>query len=138
MKRVILMTVIALLAFAANALCAQFIKQDDFNRWSDEKRNMIIVDIQPKDEYEKHHFKESYETNAFPAKTDEEKKRLDAVLPNIQSSKVPVVIVCPRGKSGAMNTNDYFKSKGVAEDRLYILEGGVAGCPYRDKLEKGR
>jgi hypothetical protein len=49
-----------------------------------------------------------------------------------------VVIICPRGKSGASNTYDYIKSKGIPENRLYILEGGIAGWPYKEMLIKGR
>jgi hypothetical protein len=52
-------------------------------------------------------------TNAYPAKTDEEKK-LDGVQSSINSSKEDVVIVCPRGGGGAKNTYEYLKTKGVA------------------------
>jgi rhodanese-related sulfurtransferase len=101
-------------------------------------KKMTIVDIQPKNEFEQHHFKGSIETNAFPAKTDEEKKRLDSVIEKIKKSSEDVVIICPRGKSGASNTYDYIKSKGIPENRLYILEGGIAGWPYKEMLIKGR
>lgn len=138
MKRMITAILIFVCAASFGAAAAQFVSQDDFRKWNDEGRKMIIVDIQSKDEFEKHHFKGSRETNAYPAKTDDEKKHLDGVLPTIRSSEEPVVIVCPKGRSGAQNTHEYLKSKGVSENRLYILEGGIAGCPDKDRLKSGR
>jgi hypothetical protein len=42
------------------------------------------------------------------------------------------------GKSGAKNNYDYLQSKGVVENRLQILEGGIADWPYAEMLVKGR
>lgn len=53
------------------------VKPEVFKQWLENKKPMIIVDIQPADEFAKHHFEGSIETNAFPAKTDKEKARLD-------------------------------------------------------------
>ncbi len=114
-----------------------YLKPEELKKWLETGKKVIIVDIQPHDEFVKRHIKGSIETNAFPANTDELKKRLDKALPVINKSNDPVVIVCPRGKSGAKNAYDYLKSKGVPESRLYILEGGIAGWPYPELLEKG-
>jgi rhodanese-related sulfurtransferase len=92
---------------------------------------MLIVDIQVPAEFAQHHFKGALETDAFPAKSDAEKARLDRVLPLIAGSRDEVVIVCPRGGGGAKNTYDYLKTKGVDEKRLRILEGGMQGWPYQ-------
>ncbi len=115
-----------------------FIKPEELKNWLNSGKKVILVDIQPHEDFVKGHIKGAIETNAFPASKDEEKKRLDKVLPIIQNSKDPVVIICPRGRSGAKNSYDYLKSKGVPEDRLYILEGGMAGWPYPELLEKGK
>ncbi|MGC9109913.1 MAG: rhodanese-like domain-containing protein [Caldimicrobium sp.] len=120
-------------SFAYNLLEPDVLKQ-----WLEAGKKVIIVDIQPHDEFVKHHFKGSIETNAFPANNDELKKRIDKALPIINKSTDPVVIVCPRGRSGAQNTYDYLKSKGVPESRLYILKGGMANWPYPELLEKGK
>lgn len=114
------------------------LKPEELKRWMESGKRFIIVDIQPKEEFERHHFDGSIETNAFPAQTDEQKARLNAALELIRSAQDDVVIVCPRGRSGAMNTFEYFKSQGIDERRLYILEGGIAGWPYREMLHKGR
>jgi rhodanese-related sulfurtransferase len=121
-----------------SALAANYVKSDVFKQWLETGKPLVIVDIQPADDFEKQHFKGSIETNAFPAKTEEEKKRIDKALPAMNASKGDVVIICPRGRSGASNTYDYLKSQGVPENRLYILEGGVDGWPHKELYVKGR
>jgi rhodanese-related sulfurtransferase len=123
---------------AMPAYAANYVKPDEFKQWLEGGAPPVIVDIQPVDDYEKHHFRGSFETNAFPARTEEEKLRLDAALPKIRASKDAVVVVCPRGRSGASNAYDLLVSKGIPENRLFILEGGIAGWPYADLLMKGR
>jgi rhodanese-related sulfurtransferase len=114
------------------------IKPEELKNWLTSGKKVILVDIQPHEDFVKGYIKGAIETNAFPASKDEERKRLDKVLPIIQKSNDPVVIICPRGRSGAKNSYDYLKSKGVPENRLYILEGGMAGWPYPELLEKGK
>ena len=97
-----------------------------------------MVDIQPAADFAKQHLPGSIETNAFPAKSDEEKARLNKALPAINGSKAPVVVLCPRGKSGAKNSYEYLQSKGVPENRLQILEGGIADWPFTEMFVKGR
>jgi rhodanese-related sulfurtransferase len=119
-------------------LAKNYVKPDIFKQWLATNQTLVIVDIQTAKDFGDHHFRGSIETNAFPAKSDEETKRLDKVLPKIQSSKGEVVIICPKGKVGAVNTYDYLKSKGVPESRLFILEGGIDGWPYPNLFVKGR
>ncbi|MDI6801453.1 MAG: rhodanese-like domain-containing protein [Thermodesulfovibrionales bacterium] len=138
MRKYLVLAMAFVFVLTTSAFAANMVKADEFKKWLESGKKMIIVDIQPKDEFEKHHFKDSIETNAYPAKTDEEKKRLDKTIPIIQASKDDVVIICPRGGSGASNTYDYLKSKDVPENRLYILEGGIAGWPYKEMLIKRR
>lgn len=120
------------------ALAKNYVKPEIFKQWLETNRNVLIVDIQPAKNFGDHHFKGSIETNAFPAKSDQEKRLLDKVLPMVQSSKGEVVIICPKGKVGAVNTYEYFQSKGVPENRLFILEGGIDSWSYPNLLVKGR
>lgn len=141
MKRIFLsvcILVTAAIVLPHAALAANYVKPDVFKEWLDSGKQLVIVDIQPADDFEEQHFKGSIETNAFPAKTDEEKKRIDKALSMISASKGDVVVICPRGKSGASNTYDYLKLRDVPEDRLYILEGGIAGWPYKEAFVNGR
>jgi rhodanese-related sulfurtransferase len=136
MKKYVFLTLAFIFVLTTSAFAANMVKPDEFKKWLETGKKMTIVDIQPANEFEKHYFKGSVETNAFPAKIDEEKKRLDPVIERIKNSSEDVVIVCPRGRSGAMNTYEYMKSKGISESRLYILEGGIAGWPYKEMLQK--
>lgn len=126
------------LVSATVALAANYIEPQELKELLDKKQPIILVDIQPAADFEKQHLPGSIETNAFPAKTDEEKVRLDKSLAIIKASKDPVVVVCPRGKSGAKNSYEYLESKGVSEDRMTILEGGIYEWPYKELFVKGR
>lgn len=134
----IILSLLFLSLITTSAFASNMLKPEDFKKQLDSAKKMLIVDIQPAKEFEQHHFKGSIETNAFPVKTDEEKARLDKAVQMAKESKDDVVIVCPRGRSGAANTYEYFKSKGIDEKRLFILEGGIAGWPYKEMLTKGR
>lgn len=138
MKRYFVLALIFLFLLTTTAYAANYVKPEEFKKWLETGKKMLIVDIQPKDEFEEHHFKGSIETNAFPVKTDEEKKRLDPAIKKAKESNVDVVIICPRGRSGAMNTYEYLKANGIPENRLFILEGGIAGWPYKEMFQKGR
>ncbi len=138
MKTIFLCALAALLIAPSLASAQNTVKPDQFKQWLESSKPMQIVDIQTPEEYEKHHFKGSIQTNAYPAKTDEEKQRLDRVLPALQASKDDVVVVCPRGGGGAKNTYDHLKSKGIPEERLYILEKGVEGWPYKELFVQGK
>ncbi|WP_243122864.1 rhodanese-like domain-containing protein [Haloimpatiens lingqiaonensis] len=115
----------------------------DFNYYTAEKlkeaiekkEDIIILDIQVKEEYDKHHIKGAMPTYAFPVKTDEEKKKIDDVLGKLEGKK-PIIIVCPRGGGGAENTYKHLLEKNIEKDRLFILEKGQTGWPYEDLLEK--
>jgi len=137
LKKIILSFALTL-ASATIALAANYIEPQELKELMDKKKPVILVDIQPAADFEKQHLPGSIETNAFPAKTDEEKARLDKALAIIKTSKDPVVVVCPRGKSGAKNSYNYLELKGISEDRMQILEGGIHEWPYKELFVKGR
>lgn len=120
------------------------VNEKDYNYYTSENLKnslvandeIILVDIQVKDEFEKHHILGAIETNAYPVKSDEEKQKLDNVLIKIKESTSDVVIVCPRGAGGAERTYQYFTQNEVDTSRIYILENGQEGWAYSDLLEK--
>ena len=93
---------------------------------------MAIVDIQVPEEFQQHHFKGSLETNSYPVKSAVDKQKLDTILPRLFASQNDVVVICPRGGGGAKNTFDYLKEKGIDEKRIFILEKGMQGWPYKE------
>ena len=56
----------------------------------------------------------------------------------LKGSAAPVVVVCPHGKSGAKNAYEYLASRGINEDRLRILDGGIAEWPFKELFVSGR
>ncbi len=98
--------------------------------------SQCILDIQVEEEFSEHHIRGAVPTYAYPVKTDEEKARLETEVARLKGSDDPVIIVCPRGGGGARRTYEYLLEKGIADDRLFILEKGQAGWPYGDLLEK--
>jgi len=130
MKKICFISIALFVFSAAQALAQNYVKPDQFKQWIETSKPVQIVDIQPAADFAKQHFKNSIQTNAFPAKSAEEKQKLDAVLPGLQSSKDDIVIICPRGGGGAKNTYEHLKAKGIPESRLFILEKGIQGWPF--------
>ena len=133
----ILLAILTLLVTTSTAMAANYIEPQELKQAFEKKTAMIIVDIQPAKDFVLQHLPGSVETNAFPAKTADEKHRLDKVLVTIKASTNPVIIICPRGKSGAKNSYEYLLSQGVAESRLQILDDGIAGWPYKELFKQG-
>jgi len=91
---------------------------------------MVLIDICQVEQFARGHIKGSIETNAYPVKTQAEKDRLAQYLPKIKESSDDVIIICPRGGGGAKNTFEFYKSSGVDEKRLLILEKGMEAWPF--------
>ncbi|OEF96960.1 rhodanese-like domain-containing protein [Desulfuribacillus alkaliarsenatis] len=64
-------------------------------------------------------------THARPLETADDFAKLNPALEAINTSDAKVVILCPRGGSGATRPFEYFMENGVDTDRLLILQGGV-------------
>lgn len=100
------------------------------------KEDITLVDIQVKEDYDKHHIERTIPTYAYPAEKAEETSKIDKVLPKLEENNNPVIVVCPGGGGGAKRTIDYLESKEIKSDRLFILENGQKGWPYGELLEK--
>lgn len=94
---------------------------------------LVLVDIQEKPDFEEEHLKGALATYAYPVKTEDEKGRLAALLPNIKPDQ-KVIIICPRGGGGADRAYDFYLEKGVKKEQLFTLKGGQYEWP-RDKIK---
>lgn len=132
MKKLLIYPALSL-ALVSTAIASNYnyLEPDDFKIWLETSKPVKIVDIQLPADFRKHHFKNSLQTNAFPVKSADDKKKLDVVVPQLAAGKEDIVIVCPRGGSGAKNTYDHLKGKGIAEKRMFILEDGMQGWPFK-------
>lgn len=137
MKKNIILSVLCLL-FMANVAAMfenfNYIAPEDFKTRLERNEEMIIVDIQGAKEFAAHHFPGSLETNAYPVKSDGEKKRIDRAVALFQQTNNKVVVVCPRGGGGAKRCYSYMKSQGVPAEKLTILKGGAEKWPYKSMM----
>ena len=140
MKRGLLFGLLFSLLCCGGAVAAgySYVKADDFKSWLQDGKRMKIIDIQPAPDFQKQHFRGSIETNAYPAKSGEERQRLDKTLTQLAASSDDIVVVCPRGGGGAKGTYDYLIVKGIDEKRLFILEGGMQGWPHKGLTVLGK
>ncbi|MCX7991491.1 MAG: rhodanese-like domain-containing protein [Proteobacteria bacterium] len=113
-----------------------FIKPEELKRLIESGKRIHLIDVQKEGDFVKKHIKGSVQTDAYPVKSDEDKRKLDYVAEKIKNDNLDVVIVCPRGGGAAKNTYSYLKEKGIAEKRLYILEGGIQGFSYEEVCVK--
>lgn len=114
----------------------QYYSADQLRNAIEENQNIIILDVQVKEEWDAHHLKGAIPTYAYPVKTDEEKAKIDAVVSKLSGDQ-PIIVICPGGAGGATRTIDYLVStKGIDAERLFILEGGQGKWPYAELLEK--
>jgi len=114
----------------------KYYSADQLKQAIENKTPLKIVDIQVEDEFKAHHLQGVIPTYAYPVKTDEDKAKLAKVVPELKDSQNPIVVICPKGGSGAKNTIQYLADQGIEESRLFILEKGQAGWPYADLLAK--
>jgi thiosulfate/3-mercaptopyruvate sulfurtransferase len=90
-----------------------------------EKGKMAIVTTQTPKEYATGYLKAAYATFARPLESGEDFAKLDPFLEKVRNTTEDIILICPRGKSGAERPFDYFAKKGVSPERMLILKDGM-------------
>lgn len=103
----------------------QYITADQLKTNIAAGKDMFLLDIQPEKNYKKGHLKGAVATYAFPVETDKEKAAVDAVLGDAKGKDL--IIICPGGKKGAINTWNHLAANGYDMSTVYILEKGQNG-----------
>ncbi|HWH69115.1 MAG TPA: rhodanese-like domain-containing protein [Candidatus Sulfotelmatobacter sp.] len=136
--RHLMMTLIGFLLLGGTALAwgYQYLEPADMKQWLETGKELVIVDIQPAQDFAGRHFKGAIETNAFPTESEAERQRLAKAVAAYRAKPTDVVVVCPRGGGGAKRTSDYLKENGVPEKNLFILAGGMDKWPYGRLVQK--
>lgn len=114
----------------------QYYTADETKAKIENKEDMYILDIQVEDEFNEHHIEGAVATYAYPVESDEDRAKLDTVLPDLEAGEEDILVVCPGGGGGATRTVDYLTEKGIAAERLFILEKGQGGWPHDELLAK--
>ena len=116
------------------ALAYNMMNADELKVRIDTKQPTILLDIQKKNAYKEHHFYGSIRTFAYPAKTD---MQLESAVQGVRMFKQTgndVVIIGPRGGRAAKRTFDFLVTRGVPENKVFILDGGIRKWPYKKML----
>jgi rhodanese-related sulfurtransferase len=87
--------------------------------------SMVLMTTQTEKEYATGHIPAAYPTYARPLKSEADIAKLNPFLEKIKSTNEDIILICPRGHSGAEIPFDYFKKNGIATDRMLILDGGA-------------
>lgn len=119
---------------AAIAANINYMLADELKSMLDNKKPLVIADIQKTKEFKKHHFYSAIETSAYPVKSNADKQLLDKVVDMYAKTGNPIVIVGPRGSSASKRAYNYLLDQGVPEDKIFILKGGVKDWPYKELL----
>ena len=132
---ILVFSILLLSASSSMAESYNYIAAEQMKEKLTKGEDIIIVDIQVKEEFEQHHLPGSLATYAYPVKNNCERAALDQAVALYHETGKPVVIVCPRGEGGAKRGYDFMKSQNVPREQLTILENGMAGWPYKDLVE---
>lgn len=121
-------------AFASTVIAAQYnyIDPNDLRKRLSANDDLLIIDIQVEEEFNRHHIPGSLATHAYPVKSDQHRARLDPIVALQRNDPRPLIIVCPRGAGGAKRTYDYLAANGVDRDQLLILEKGMSGWDFNE------
>ncbi len=127
---------IVLLLGSSPVIAAEYKLMDpaDLKIRLDSKQPTILVDIQKKNAYKEHHFYGSIRTFAYPAKTDLDKQSLVQAVRMYDTTQNDVVVIGPRGGRASQRSHDFLITRGIPEEKIYILEGGIKKWPYKEML----
>lgn len=112
----------------------QYYTAEELKEAIENDQPVFILDVQVEEEFEQHHIVGAVPTYAFPTETDEQKERVISLIPEMEATDAPVVIVCPRGGGGATRAIDALTEAGFPVERLFILEKGQQNWPYEELL----
>ncbi|MFV0425242.1 MAG: rhodanese-like domain-containing protein [Bacilli bacterium] len=114
----------------------KYITAENLKTDIEDEREMIIIDIQPEEDFNNAHIVGAIPTYAYPAESDVDRAKLDDFIDEYKGGDTPIIIVCPGGGGGAKNTWSYMREQGMDISRFLILENGQKGWPYDELLEK--
>lgn len=114
-----------------------YLSAGDLARRLREKLPTLVVDLRVREEFAKSHISGAIPAPCYPARPEAQRRQLDPVLPHLVADDAPIVLVCPRGGGGARRARDHLVERGVAAERLFILDKGQEGWNYPE-LTEGR
>lgn len=110
----------------------QVISADDMKAAIDQGDSYQIIDIQPESDFAKGHLPGSVSVPAYPVDTTELEKVVSDAVTDFSAGDDPIYVMCPGGGAGAKRTISIMQEKGIAPERLFIIEKGAKGWPHKD------
>lgn len=89
-----------------------------------EQGKLMVFSTQNHKEFASGYLPVAVQTFARPLESEADYRKLDIVLARAKATTEDIVIICPRGGSGATRPFDYFKQNGINPDRMLILTKG--------------
>jgi rhodanese-related sulfurtransferase len=123
-----------MLSIPGLALAYNMMTADELKVRLDTSEPTILLDIQKKTAYDEHHFYGSVRTHAYPAKTDTDLQSAIQGVRMFEQTGNSIVVIGPRGGRPSQRTVDYLITRGVPEDKIFILEGGINDWPHQKML----
>ena len=135
-KKIILATIVMLvmMSIPGFALAFNMMTADELKVRLDTKVPTILLDIQKKNAYKEHHFYGSIRTYAYPAKNDSDLQSAVQGVRMHEQTGNDIIIVGPRGGRASQRTTDFLITRGVPEEKIFILKGGLKKWPYKKML----
>ena len=116
------------------ALAFNMMTADELKVRLDAKQPTILLDIQKKNAYKEHHFYGSIRTYAYPAKTDADLESAIQGVRKHEQTGNDIVIIGPRGGKASQRTVGFLITRGIPEEKIFILQGGLKKWPYKKML----
>lgn len=88
---------------------------------------LMVFSTQNPKEFATGYLPQAIQTFARPLETEEDYRKLDIILARARMTTEDIVVICPRGGSGATRPYDYLEKNGIDGKRLLMLTKGQEG-----------
>ncbi len=89
-----------------------------------EQGKLMVFSTQNHKEFASGYLPVAVQTFARPLESEEDYRKLEIVLARAKATTEDIVVICPRGGSGATRPYDYLQKNGIDAGRMFILTKG--------------
>ena len=135
-QKAIVATIVMLFMISIPGLALAFnmMAPEELKARLETKQPTILLDIQKRNAYKEHHFYGSVRTYAYPARTEAELESAVQGVRMHEQTGDDVVIIGPRGGKASQRTVDFLITRGIPEEKIFILLGGIKKWPHKKML----
>jgi thiosulfate/3-mercaptopyruvate sulfurtransferase len=85
---------------------------------------LLVFSTQNHKEFSSGYLPVAIQTFSRPLESEDDYRKLDIVLARAKATTEDIVVICPRGGSGATRSYDYLQKNGIDAGRMFILTKG--------------